>query len=466
MSSGIYYMSSGVHCMSTHNVMQTINTITKIPQITLSDKTIMFLIIHNHYDSITNLHNMQYKFNHDVVLKATQHHMSESRTIVFLFEHVYVDVTEKMLFRVIKHGWRKTIRITLENFLKNKDDVSDDVILILHDIYEDEDMCKIEGLQEIISKHKFELNDDTFVKACSYIYPPLILQLLDSKHMPTTTHFNIVLSKKYERWSVYHQHENKRIDLNKQHKNTIINMFIEYGYNLSYHEFLWTISYRLTIKNINRFDFDYDDRFIEACTHANFYPYPDKQSNQLKTLIYECGANSSICVMKSLIKDGLCPNIDCLITVCGTNNYEKLKIILSEGVIPNLECLRLCAEIGNIEMIRIVTEQYINTHDEHAFKKLTNPIEYNMKKKHKLSLTMIAFYKKNLLKMFETHKTFSKIKQNINHYIKTNNLLTKHELSFKVDKGLSCFGLTENTIVQKFDMDNFISYILTYEIKS
>jgi hypothetical protein len=139
--------------------------------------------------------------------------------------------------------------------------------------------------------------------------------------------------------------------------------------------------------------------------------------------------------------------------------------------VPNIKCLQLCADTinnrANVKILEMMTLQYCDTHnesfDDNIFKNTTN---CNNQKKHILSSTLTTFYEKNiLLSKFEKTKSFSKIKKDIMVYIKEEELYTKYELSFTVDRQLSCFGISKNTIIQNADIDNFVSHIIMYSPK-
>jgi len=296
---------------------------------------------------------------------------------------------------------------------------------------------------------------DTLSNACAKCNVNQIQQHLEKKKIPTVRDLMAVL--KYCSYNTYD-------------KEIIINMFVDYGYNLSYKEFLETLKYKIKIRSIDKFNFVYDDAFYELCAEYYFYPYADKEIDKFKMLLFACKSSSrlyeDINLIRTLIKNGVRPNIDCLIFSCNkyTNNYEIIKLILSKGIVPNIECLKLCTTFKNKKIIEMVTTQYSDMHDNyaHVFNIPDNAIEQSGNKKYNMTPTMITFYNNNMPLEFETKKTFSKVKSNIEYYIKINKLETRHKLSFKINGILSCFGIIQNKVIQNINMDDFILHIMTY----
>jgi hypothetical protein len=304
-----------------------------------------------------------------------------------------------------------------------------------------------------VLKYKYNLTSMTFYCACVGCHLETIAHFLDNKFMPKIEHFKASLM---------------RGDIDNRTK--IINLFIEYGYNLTYECLLLTIKSRVIINSIDNYNFNYDDdKFIFACIYANFHPYIDKIKNKSKLLLYSCALKNNAKNVKYLIDLHVKPNIDCLVEACKINDKAIVKLILGEGMIPNLQCLQICEANGNKIIRKMILEQYIDTHDESIHNTITshtlfgNVINCNDNKKHNLLPAMVAFYKNNFPDELEEKKQFNKIKKNINSYIKNKNLLKSHKLSFKIDKELSQFGLNEGAVIQIHDMITFISYIIMYK---
>jgi hypothetical protein len=325
--------------------------------------------------------------------------------------------------------------------------ISDELFMLIHSFKGSP--AKV-TLQDHLLKLKFNFNENTFLSACKCLHQKTILHFFDNKFIPTTKYFNYVL------------HVNTYYS---KIKENIINDFLNFGYMLTYNELLLTILKKIKINSINKFNFEYDERFYDACAQANFYPYPEK--DKFKQLLCEC-KNGNIYNIKELMTGNIKPNIDCLFEACkSSNNYAIIRLILSKGVIPNLKCVQQCLTVGHTKTIKMITEQYCHTHDDSICtiidgNTIFGEITKCTNKKHVLSQTLTTFYKKNIPMYFEQTKIFGGIKKNINDYIKQEKLLTQHTLSFKINKELSCFGLPEGTIIQNVNMNNFISHILMY----
>jgi hypothetical protein len=83
-------------------------------------------------------------------------------------------------------------------------------------------------------------------------------------------------------------------------------------------------------------------------------------------------------------------------------------------------------------------------------------------RRHKLSPILTIFYKNNCNPYYAPILLFGEIKRRITNYIKYSDLMMRHKISFEIDKELSCFGLVEGTVIQNYDMDTFISHVITY----
>jgi len=450
------------------------------PQIIFTRKTISKLISSNNVECITHLCNINYNFDNDIIMHASNqiHAYNKLRAMYMPYklnalEHLAKNID--MDDNLIIHFADIDMYNIIVNIISQREIINNTVPVIVSDkifkkIHDGTKyVCRFEKIHDNllnVLKYKCNLNDMTFYYACSGHHLDTVAHFLDNKFVPKVEHFNAALNMHCNFNDYGGQLENQEIKI----KNKMINMFIEYGYDFTYDCLLLTIQSHITINSIDKFNFNYDDdTFMQTCHDSKFYPYLDKIKNKYRRLLRECERPNNIKNIKTIINSNVEPTVECLVRACTVNESMVIKLFLSKGIIPNLRCLQICEANGNKIIKKLILEQYIDTHDESIQNNITahtlfgNVINCNNNKKHHLLPTMITFYKNNFPNDFEEKKKFNKIKKNVNDYIKKKKLLKSHKLSFKIDKELSQFGLTENKVIQIHDINAFISYIITYK---
>jgi len=118
----------------------------------------------------------------------------------------------------------------------------------------------------------------------------------------------------------------------------VIDKLFSNGYILSYDNLLCATRHGVTINDIEKYNFTFDDRLIDACVYANMNPYRLKASVKM----LECLCKyQRIAKIKTLIISGVKPNIVCLQNACAlSNNNEAVDLILKTGVVADETCVR------------------------------------------------------------------------------------------------------------------------------
>ncbi len=134
-----------------------------------------------------------------------------------------------------------------------------------------------------------------------------------------------------------------------------VNMLIAHGYQIDYDDLLTATEHSILIKNIDRYKFTFDDNFFTKCINSGFYPqYPVVYP--IRCLHEECKKVTRCSILlvnvKTLIKNGLKPDTECIKNACnGRSNYELIKLLIKHGGVPDISCLKILAiGIGNRPM--------------------------------------------------------------------------------------------------------------------
>ena len=117
---------------------------------------------------------------------------------------------------------------------------------------------------------------------------------------------------------------NSRVSCNQSEK--IINLLIKYGYKLSYDNLLEATKHRLTIKDVDEFNFKFDDRFMDLCCKTKFHPN---------------------------YKIDIAPTLDQLLKLCSYGNLTEIKKMVESGIKPTSSCLEESCKLPmNLHIIK------------------------------------------------------------------------------------------------------------------
>ena len=192
-----------------------------------------------------------------------------------------------------------------------------------------------------------------------------LAMILDNKIQPTTKALYILL-------------DNARPEFDLR-KNTInkfdiviggsIDMFIRYGYDLTYDDMLYALSKGVIIgENIQRFNFNFDSKYFAICATIGNYPYVKLcASVDMGTLIVHCrrAGNSNLKDIRKIVKQGkLIPDASCMQEACQVrSNSVTIKYLVSAGGIITIECLENYIKYYGDQTLQYLINEFKNNNE-------------------------------------------------------------------------------------------------------
>jgi len=147
----------------------------------------------------------------------------------------------------------------------------------------------------------------------------------------------------------------------------LIDLIILYGYQLTTDDVINAVNKGYYVNNIKRFNFNFDDKLIEACYASKYFPYPDLNLKpSMECLRKECRKTSNIPKIKELVKQGLKPDLDCLRDACKRNkNFSNIKYLVTTCKIkPDFECIKNIAKGLRSASLDLLIEEYDQPDDK------------------------------------------------------------------------------------------------------
>jgi hypothetical protein len=215
-----------------------------------------------------------------------------------------------------------------KNIYKYKSNLTFDFLLNEVQLYFD-----TKDLENICSVFFDNFNDNDTNENCFYI----IYSLLNHKISPTSQCIKNLIDnfenhrKKLIEFlngqDIVHWYRQQKIETeNKKIKYIldIINIFENFGYIMTYEDFYYLTKYKITLENIEKYNFDLNDKiFQEICAENLFFPYNMKLKQEYFYLVFK---NKLLFqdILKLSNKFNLKPDILCLETLCKTNPRPNL----------------------------------------------------------------------------------------------------------------------------------------------
>ena len=169
---------------------------------------------------------------------------------------------------------------------------------------------------------------------------------------PTEKHFYALLTNCY--LSMGKNKENFKAKLISE----ILDLFIEYGYKITYQQVFELLCKGCYVNDIGRFNIVFDDQFSMKCSELGYYPYDlSFVKPSLGTLLIECKKVNNVANIKKIISDELKPNQECLKQACEhKSNLQNIKFLIENCELkPDIECLKIIAKhIGNQSLIYLL----------------------------------------------------------------------------------------------------------------
>ncbi len=219
----------------------------------------------------------------------------------------------------------------------------------------------IDNIQNIIQKH---INIDILIEhitftnniinlCCMYNNWFLLEHIFDNKIVPTNNMFTLLFIYK-----------NSILDQQK-----CIKLFLQYGYVITYNDFILITKNYIVLNNNINFDSDdipkefITDEFNKLCEQNDFYPnYYIPTINFLRKRSFYLNNISQIIEYKKCLRSNLQPDIQCLINACHSSGKKALQFFVEECKInPNNDCL--FTVLSNDKPARkYIIEKYIECH--------------------------------------------------------------------------------------------------------
>jgi len=228
-------------------------------------------------------------------------------------------------------------------------------------------------LEEIIKNHKVlileqhvskdaKLSTEELESAClakNDRYKKVKL-ILENKVEPTEKAFNNILKingvffgindDMYKYGDIHSNDIKIKIKIKKKknpnNANAIIDLFLQYGYNLTYDNLKTALEHRIIINNIDRFDIKFDVSYYHICSKINIYPYaPKNVSPDALTVTNACKHSYNLYNIKKLIeKNKLAPDTSWLHEASKLHhgyrdNVGTIRYLISIGCKSDFECI-------------------------------------------------------------------------------------------------------------------------------
>ena len=182
----------------------------------------------------------------------------------------------------------------------------------------------------------------SLVNACGTKNDKIIGMILLCKLTPTNECFKALLPENSYYGSI-----------NANQTVYMIDMLVQHGYVITYDDVIYALERKQHINNVKRFNIKFDNKFIEKCSHIGYYPYSEKDIGvkpTIECLRIECGKQSNIKTIKTLINSGLKPDIECLRNACKSRSgIVNIRLLIEKhGLKVDVQCLKnLALTIGN-----------------------------------------------------------------------------------------------------------------------
>lgn len=229
-----------------------------------------------------------------------------------------------------------------------------------------------------------KLSETILEHACKHTNEDIMKLCLENKIVPNEKCFNALIS--YPNGYSFQYSYLKRLYLETNSKNILsksssywyktehdikmngklvadrIETLIAYGYKVTYENVLSAIEHKKYVNDIERFNIKLDEKYLEACSKAGYYPYESDVLPGVACLEKECLKSGNLTVIRQLFvkNPSLKPSKQCLINACTLkSNLQTLKFLVSKGGVLDIECVNaFITQFGNSMLQYIMNEAY------------------------------------------------------------------------------------------------------------
>lgn len=309
---------------------------------------------------------------------------------IFLIEHAVKNTTENLHRAIDVANYTLTLRILQTGVETNNSTIA----RLMFRNYNDEALTLV--------KNKEVVTDEIFMFACQFACEPVIMYCLNNKLIPTTAHYNMLFHRimAYKTFKKYSQSKNRyneddlTVSQNEEiqkYNNTgiftksafqtymsnyntrvgdklsgLIDSFIQFGYKFTYDDLLTSINAGVLIKDVDRFDIKYDEKYLDTCASNAFFPdYPSAPALDIRCLEGVC--LKDITTVKEFMKKHkyLLPNSNCLKNACSVpQNKTVIKFLMKKGAKLTPHCLDAFVKNTKLKFLHELSEQLVKDYEE------------------------------------------------------------------------------------------------------
>lgn len=177
---------------------------------------------------------------------------------------------------------------------------------------------------------------------------------------------------------------------------SVINIFIHYGYVPDLEDAILLIKFRCKIYDIYRFQIELGCELLENCYKYDYFPYNITVAPTLKCLQEECFKVGNISNIRNIINKGLKPDLQCLRNACqNKTNISVVRFLIEQGVNPDLQCLKNCVNyFGQNSTIDFLTNQLLLKEEQKKKQKKDIGIQYDNDINKNFKIIIPTKYKK------------------------------------------------------------------------
>jgi len=317
-----------------------------------------------------------------------------------------------------------------------------------------------EIVEEMIKITEITHDEKLLSCACISNNVNLIKMFLDLKIIPT--------KKCYQ--DLFTNYDNMICEKDKKAKiqsiNICINILVNNGYVLDYNDVVFATQRGIKIDNIEKYNIEFKDDYMQICAQHNFYPYESQNKLDTICLLQACSVSGNMANIKKILNHGVMPTTECLREACKIkSNLNAIKLLITKGAKVDIICIKNMADALANRTICYVVDGYIEAQNN-AKKEI--PIE-NKKEIYKLEKHEINPKNKyqldgklsKLLSNRSKSTMYSTIKKKFTTFI-LKNKLSDNEL-VKINTTLNQIsGITVDHYFELNELDNFIIHCINY----
>lgn len=221
---------------------------------------------------------------------------------------------------------------------------------------------------------KFDFNEEVLEAACLSDIDRLdkVRRIIGNKVTPDARHYEALLESTEH---AYYYECNRRLRNNdKTHDNNeddtrdCIEELIAAGYSLTYENMLECLRINILFRDIERFEYGYDDQYIMACVEAGVYPYNVDITPGMSVLEKACEKSGNLKAIKKVYADidasspnddPVAPSTKCIENACKhKNNRATVKFLVSKGAQLTESCLKSIAGDMQNQTLSFIVDAY------------------------------------------------------------------------------------------------------------